>query len=72
VAGLLKHHYLAQAIADVGFSESRRQLRDQATWYGSQVVVLARRYPSSKTCSRRLSGCFAATMRRALRSWTAI
>ena len=51
VAGLLTHHHLAQAIADVGFSECRRQLGYKATWYGSQVVVASRWYPSSKTCS---------------------
>jgi len=32
VAGLLTHHHLAQAIADVGFAACRRQLRDQAAW----------------------------------------
>src|SRR5262249_57244148 len=51
VAGVLTHHHLAQAIADVGFSEFRRQLTYQAAWYGSQVVVASRWYPSSKTCS---------------------
>jgi len=51
VAGLLTHHHLAQAIAAVGFSACRRQLRFQAAWYGSQVVMASRRYPSSQTCS---------------------
>jgi putative transposase len=51
VAGLLKHHHLAQAIADVGFAEFRRYLLYKAAWYGSRVVVLARWEPSSKTCS---------------------
>ena len=50
-AGMLKHHHLAQAIADVGLSEFRRQLRYKAAWYGSQVVLADRWYPSSKTCS---------------------
>ena len=51
VAGMLKNHRLAQAIADVGFSECRRQLCYKAEWYGSQVVVADRWYPSSKMCS---------------------
>jgi putative transposase len=51
VAGMLKNHHLAQAIADVGFAEFRRQLRYKAAWYGSQVVVVSRWEPSSKTCS---------------------
>jgi putative transposase len=51
VAGMLKNHHLAQAIADVGFAEFRRQLTYKAAWYGSQVVVVSRWEPSSKTCS---------------------
>jgi 3-hydroxybenzoate 6-monooxygenase len=51
VAGMLKHHHLAQAIADVGFAEFRRQLHYKAAWYGSQVVVVSRWEPSSTTCS---------------------
>ena len=35
----------------MGFSECRRQLCYKASWYGSQVVVASRWYPSSKTCS---------------------
>jgi putative transposase len=51
VAGMLQNHHLAQAIADVGFAEFRRQLRYKAQWYGSQVILAARWEPSSKTCS---------------------
>jgi putative transposase len=51
VAGMLKNHHLAQAIGDVGFAEFRRQLLYKAAWYGSQVVVVSRWEPSSKTCS---------------------
>jgi putative transposase len=56
VAGMLKNHHLAQAIADVGFyefkrQEFKRQLLYKAAWYGSRVVVADRWYPSSKTCS---------------------
>ena len=50
VAGMLTNHHLAQAIADVGFSEFRRQLCYQAEWYSSQVVA-SRWYPSSTMCS---------------------
>jgi len=51
VAGMLQNHHLAQAIGDVGFGEFRRQLTDKAAWYGSQVLVVSRWDPSSKTCS---------------------
>jgi putative transposase len=51
VSGMLKNHHLAQAIADVGFGEFRRQLTYKAAWYGSRVVLADRWEPSSKTCS---------------------
>lgn len=52
VSGMLKNHHLAQAIADVGFAEFRRQLDYKARWYGSRVVVVSRWEPSSRRCSR--------------------
>ncbi|HUY79760.1 MAG TPA: RNA-guided endonuclease TnpB family protein [Ktedonobacterales bacterium] len=52
VAGMLKNHHLAQAIADVGFAEFRRQLTYKAAWYGSRVVVVSRWEPTSKRCSQ--------------------
>ncbi len=51
VRGMLKNHHLAQAIADVGFSEFKRQLLYKAAWYGSKVLLASRWEPSSKTCS---------------------
>ncbi|MGH2479091.1 MAG: RNA-guided endonuclease InsQ/TnpB family protein, partial [Ktedonobacteraceae bacterium] len=51
VSGMLKNHHLAQAIADVGFGEFRRQLLYKAAWYGSRVVLANRWFASSKTCS---------------------
>jgi transposase len=51
VAGMLKHHHLAQAIAAVGFGQFRCQLVYTAAWYGSRVVLAERWEPSSKTCS---------------------
>ncbi len=51
VSGMLNNHHLAQAIADVSFSEFKRQLLYKARWYGSQVILASRWEPSSKTCS---------------------
>lgn len=51
VSGMLKNYYLAQAIADVGFYEFKRQLLYKAAWYGSKVMLADRWEPSSKTCS---------------------
>ena len=53
VAGMLKNHKLARAIADMGFGEFRRQLEYKATQRGKTVVIVNRWYPSSKTCSSR-------------------
>lgn len=51
VSGMMKNHRLAQAIADGGFYEFRRQLKYKCQWYGSKIIALDRFYPSSKTCS---------------------
>jgi putative transposase len=50
VSSMLKNHHLAQAIANGGFGEFRRQLTYKAAWYGSRVVLADRWEPSSKTC----------------------
>ena len=38
VSGMMKNHHLAQAIADVGMYEFRRQLQYKGAWYGCEVV----------------------------------
>ena len=52
VSGMMKNHHLAQAIADVGMYEFRRQLQYKGTWYGCEVLLADRFFPSSKRCSR--------------------
>lgn len=42
---------LNRAVLDVAPGELRRQLTYKTTWYGSQLAVLDRWWPSSKTCS---------------------
>jgi len=51
VVGMLGNRRLARAIADSGWGELRRQLAYKTAWYGSDLVVADRWYPSSKTCS---------------------
>jgi putative transposase len=51
LAGLVQNRHLARALADTGLAEMRRQLTYKTSWYGSQLVVADRFYPSSKTCS---------------------
>jgi putative transposase len=52
VSGLLKNRKLARAIAELGLFEFRRQLEYKCKFYGSQLVVVSRWFPSSKTCSK--------------------
>jgi len=51
VKGMLKNHNLAKAISNIGFHEFRRQLEYKCAWYGKELIVADRFYPSSKLCS---------------------
>lgn len=51
VAGMIANRNLAKAIADMGFYEFRRQLEYKTKLYGSELFVVDRWFPSSKTCS---------------------
>lgn len=51
VSGMMKNHYLAKSISDVGMSEFRSQIVYKTQWYGSQLLLADRYYPSSKRCS---------------------
>jgi len=50
VSGMQKNRKLSRHIMDQGFSEFRRQLTYKAKWYGSEITVADRFYPSSKNC----------------------
>jgi putative transposase len=50
-AGMLRNRKLARHISDASFGELRRQLEYKSAWYGTELVVADRWYPSSKTCS---------------------
>jgi putative transposase len=50
-AGMLGNRKLARVVSDAAFGEFRRQLAYKATWYGTELVVADRWFPSSKTCS---------------------
>ena len=51
VSGMLRNRRLARAIADVGMYEFRRQLEYKCLWYGSELLVVPRTFPSSRLCS---------------------
>ena len=52
VAGMLQLRTLARHVSDAAFGAFRAQLEYKAPWYGTEVVVAGRWFPSSKTCSR--------------------
>ncbi len=52
VSWMLKNRRFARAISDVGFYEFRRQLEYKCQWYGSELIVASRTFPSSKLCSQ--------------------
>lgn len=51
VQGMMRNHRLAKSIADVSFSEFKRQLEYKAEYNGREIHQVDRFYPSSKLCS---------------------
>jgi putative transposase len=52
VANLMTNRHLARAIGDAAWAEFTRQLGYKAAWFGAELVVGDRWFPSTKTCSR--------------------
>jgi putative transposase len=51
VRGMLANPKLSKAVADQAFYEFRRQLEYKCPLYGSELIIVDRFFPSSKTCS---------------------
>lgn len=68
VAGMTKNHKLARAISDASFGEFRRQLEYKSDWYGRELIVVDRFFPSSKTCHE--CGSYQEKMPLNIREWT--
>lgn len=47
---MMWNHKLALHIADTSWGEIRRQLTYKADWYGKELIVIDRFFPSSQTC----------------------
>lgn len=51
VKGMVKNRRLSKSISDVAWSSFVTKLKYKAEWYGKEVFVIDRFFPSSKTCS---------------------
>jgi putative transposase len=68
VRNMLANHRLARAISDAAWSQLRTMLAYKCRWYGRELVVIDRWFPSSKVCSA--CGALQDTMPLGIREWT--
>ncbi|MCX4642443.1 MULTISPECIES: RNA-guided endonuclease TnpB family protein [unclassified Streptomyces] len=68
VRNMVKNRHLARAISDAAWAEFRTLLEYKAAWYGREVIVVDRFFPSSKLCSA--CGTLQEKMPLNVRSWT--
>jgi putative transposase len=68
VRTMLGNHRLARAISDAGWRELRGMLEYKCRWYGRDLVVVDRWFPSSKVCS--VCGALREGLPLDIREWT--
>jgi putative transposase len=69
VRNMLKNHSLSRAISDAAWTEFRNMLEYKSDWYGRQVLLVDRWFPSSKLCSTPGCSHINDTMPLNVRSW---
>ena len=67
VKNMMKNHKLAKAISDASWRRLRQMLSYKCQWYGRELKLVDRFYPSSKTCSH--CGCILEKLALSQRSW---
>ena len=70
VRNMLRNHSLTRAISDTAWRDTRGMLEYKADWYGRDLVVVDRWYPSSKVCSA--CGRIASSMPLNVREWECV
>ena len=68
VRNMVKNSKLARAISDAAWTELRTMLEYKAGWYGRELVVIDRFFPSSKLCST--CGALQEKLALNVRTWT--
>lgn len=67
VRNLVKNRRLARAISDASWRQVRSMLEYKAAWYGRELLVVDRWFPSSRLCSA--CGSIAQSMPLGVREW---
>ncbi|MDQ0937214.1 RNA-guided endonuclease InsQ/TnpB family protein [Streptomyces turgidiscabies] len=68
VRNMVSNHKLARAISDAAWSDLRSMLEYKTAWYGRELVVVDRFFPSSKLCGA--CGTIRAKLSLDVREWT--